>query len=297
MASLWVASRDVAMGTMREGNTSTNRGRGESNASLEGFAGGTRSADQRVHQSAQAAGGPQRSERRVRRRPHGLQQDVLGALSERAAARAEGCDRGPGRGHRDQPGAPHHHVGARRARLEPLGDAARHDHGGDPDLAGAGRAQRAGRPAVGRRRTLARGRDASGVAGPAGVSPSVPPQPTATDVRDAAGGTGTPGVNSWGRRAGRRASGGVRPRGVRGGRLRPAARGPVRSRRRFRPARGAAADGDVPRRRAGRAGGGRRRAVRHRDRGRQEEGAGLPVAHRHQGGQASPGCEVQRREL
>ncbi|WP_231156000.1 XRE family transcriptional regulator [Streptomyces sp. CNZ748] len=37
-----------------------------------------------------------------------------------------------------------------------------------------------------------------GVAGPAGVSPSVPPQPTATDVRDAAGGTGAPGGNSWG---------------------------------------------------------------------------------------------------
>ncbi|GHC16498.1 hypothetical protein GCM10010332_53720 [Streptomyces albogriseolus] len=40
VASLWVARRDVAAGTMREGNTSTNRGEeGESNASLEGLAG------------------------------------------------------------------------------------------------------------------------------------------------------------------------------------------------------------------------------------------------------------------
>ncbi|GGP92720.1 hypothetical protein GCM10010233_05720 [Streptomyces pseudogriseolus] len=39
-ASLWVARRDVAAGTMREGKTSTNRGEeGESNASLEGLAG------------------------------------------------------------------------------------------------------------------------------------------------------------------------------------------------------------------------------------------------------------------
>lgn len=35
-----------------------------------------------------------------------------------------------------------------------------------------------------------------GVAGPAGVSPSVPPQPTASEVRDAVG--GRPGGNSWG---------------------------------------------------------------------------------------------------
>ncbi|WP_432057676.1 DUF2690 domain-containing protein [Streptomyces sp. bgisy022] len=38
-----------------------------------------------------------------------------------------------------------------------------------------------------------------GVAGPAGVSPSVPPQPTASDVRDAVGGPeGASDVNSWG---------------------------------------------------------------------------------------------------
>ncbi|CAL9557696.1 hypothetical protein SUDANB176_04578 [Streptomyces sp. enrichment culture] len=40
-----------------------------------------------------------------------------------------------------------------------------------------------------------------GVAGPAGVSPSVPPQPTAADVRDASGGVregGSSGANSWG---------------------------------------------------------------------------------------------------
>ncbi|MFI1418364.1 DUF2690 domain-containing protein [Streptomyces sp. NPDC020731] len=44
-----------------------------------------------------------------------------------------------------------------------------------------------------------------GVAGPAGVAPSVPPQPTASDVRDATGGVredgtrdGSSGTNSWG---------------------------------------------------------------------------------------------------
>jgi hypothetical protein len=44
-----------------------------------------------------------------------------------------------------------------------------------------------------------------GVAGPAGVAPSVPPQPTASDVRDASGAVrqtggrdGSPGTNSWG---------------------------------------------------------------------------------------------------
>ncbi|MFF7858839.1 DUF2690 domain-containing protein [Streptomyces sp. NPDC007904] len=45
-----------------------------------------------------------------------------------------------------------------------------------------------------------------GVAGPAGVAPSVPPQPTAADVRDASGGVredggrrdGSSGANSWG---------------------------------------------------------------------------------------------------
>ncbi|MFF5155200.1 DUF2690 domain-containing protein [Streptomyces sp. NPDC000348] len=39
-----------------------------------------------------------------------------------------------------------------------------------------------------------------GVAGPAGVVPSVPPQPTASDVRDATGGArdGSSGTNSWG---------------------------------------------------------------------------------------------------
>ncbi|MFI5570807.1 DUF2690 domain-containing protein [Streptomyces sp. NPDC051740] len=39
-----------------------------------------------------------------------------------------------------------------------------------------------------------------GVAGPAGVAPSVPPQPTASEVRDATGGArdGSAGTNSWG---------------------------------------------------------------------------------------------------
>ncbi|MFI2423680.1 DUF2690 domain-containing protein [Streptomyces sp. NPDC018955] len=39
-----------------------------------------------------------------------------------------------------------------------------------------------------------------GAAGPAGVAASVPPQPTASDVRDATGGVrdGSPGTNSWG---------------------------------------------------------------------------------------------------
>ncbi|CAM5711701.1 Bifunctional protein FolD protein [Streptomyces griseoloalbus] len=51
------------------------------------------------------------------------------------------------------------------------------------------------------------------------------------------------------------------------------------------------------RRRARRAGGGRRRAVRHGDAGRHQGGRALPVAHRHQGGEAASGREVQRRQL
>ncbi len=46
----------------------------------------------------------------------------------------------------------------------------------------------------------------TGVAGPAGVSPSVPPQPTATDVRDASG-----SGNSWGHQPGRRLPGAYGP--------------------------------------------------------------------------------------
>ncbi|XMA38331.1 DUF2690 domain-containing protein [Streptomyces albogriseolus] len=69
-----------------------------------------------------------------------------------------------------------------------------------------------------------------------------PPPPTCA-TRPAA--PARPAATPGGRHAGRRAPGGVRSRGARGGRLRPAARGPVRSRRRFRPARGPSADGDV----------------------------------------------------
>ncbi|MER7487234.1 DUF2690 domain-containing protein [Streptomyces sp. NPDC126497] len=50
-----------------------------------------------------------------------------------------------------------------------------------------------------------------GVAGPAGVAPGVPPQPTASDARDATGGVpedGAPGTNSWGVAAPRAGHGG-----------------------------------------------------------------------------------------
>ncbi|WP_309063590.1 DUF2690 domain-containing protein [Streptomyces sp.] len=63
-----------------------------------------------------------------------------------------------------------------------------------PPAGAGGRARKSGAAAV-----------RPGVAGPAGVAPSVPPQPTAADVRDASGGVrenagrgGSPGANTWG---------------------------------------------------------------------------------------------------
>ncbi len=145
-----------------------------------------------------------------------------GAVPQRSAPRAQGRDRRPGRGDRDQSHPSDDHVGAGRACVEPLGDAPRHDHGSDPDLPGARRAREFGRP---RRRGATASRPARGsatatpgitpgIAGPAGVSPTRSPQPSATEVEDSsfgsssssAGRVGVPGtaVSSAGLREGLR---------------------------------------------------------------------------------------------
>ncbi len=132
----------------------------------------------------------------------------------------------------------------------------------------------------------------TGVAGPAGVSPSVPPQPTATDVRDASG-----SGNSWGSRIRRR---------VTRGRTVPGRPRPAGTARRPRSRRVRAAVPAVPR-----AGGARRRSSSARSarwwwsppgctspRPRAtRRGHALPVTHRHQGGAAASRREVQREEL
>ncbi|CAM5729674.1 hypothetical protein SALBM311S_00377 [Streptomyces alboniger] len=147
----------------------------------------------RVREPAASARGPQWPQYRGGGGPHGLQQDVLGALSERPA-RAEGRDCRPGRGHRHQSRSPDHDVGARRACLEPLGDAPRHDHGGHPASPRRGprsassastvaappaRAKESGTA----RQKRQRPRPERGT--PAAWGPAVPPQPT---VPEASGG-------------------------------------------------------------------------------------------------------------
>lgn len=102
---------------------------------------------------------PQRTEHQRGGRPHGLQQDVLGAVSQRAAARPARGRRGARRGDGHPAAPPHDHVGAGGAGLEPGRDAARHDDGGHPHHAGPGRARRARpdgsrRPRRSRRRPL-----------------------------------------------------------------------------------------------------------------------------------------------
>src|SRR4051812_39684528 len=76
---------DSADGTThgeRAGQPAPTGGKRGSNASLEGFAGRTRSAGPGVREPAASARGPQRPQYRGGGGPHGLQQDVLGALSE-----------------------------------------------------------------------------------------------------------------------------------------------------------------------------------------------------------------------
>lgn len=125
--------------------------KGKANASLEGATGGTRSGSQGVRESAPQARGPQRSEHRGGGRPHGLQQNVLGALPQRPPAGPEGRDRRTGGRHGHEPDAPHDDVGTGGTRVEPRGDAPRHDDGSDTHRGGAGGAGRDGGDAGGGR--------------------------------------------------------------------------------------------------------------------------------------------------
>ncbi|MFE9772527.1 DUF2690 domain-containing protein [Streptomyces sp. NPDC005931] len=105
-----------------------------------------------------------------------------------------------------------------------------------------------------------------GVAGPAGVAPTVPPQPTAGDARDGSaredgGRGGSSGTNSWGVSDGYAASAQPGRRGP-GGAAGAAARRPEASGAQGAPSRGAAGHGrsDGPGG-PGRSGGGKRRAT------------------------------------
>lgn len=132
----WSVTRRACKGSWaRTGGT-----RGGENASLEGSAGRTRSAGRGVRRAIAAARRPERARCRRSRRTDRVRADVLGPVSERRAARAQGGGCRARRDHRDQSRPSGDDVGAGRAGLEPVGDASRHDDGGFAHRQGAGRA-------------------------------------------------------------------------------------------------------------------------------------------------------------